>query len=394
MGQRILRREDSRFLVGNGSYVENMDATRRAPCDVRPLPARARADRRRSTPRPRELPGHTGLHGGGRRSRARSSRRRSRDRPADGAALPRQRRRSLRRRHRRRRRHASVAPYGVDAAELVCVDYDPLPAVVDPEQALAGDVLLFPERGHQRLREPSGGARRGSVRRLRRRRLGAPREPALAALPAGGARSCAAVVGDDGRLTLWLSTQTPHQDRHVLAADPRSRATAGVRVVAPDVGGGFGAKRLGVEEVLVSWLARQTARPVRWTETRSENMIAMPHGRAAVLEFTIGGTRDGDVQAYRLRSRAGRRRLSAHRRDPAGLHGADGERRLRDPEDRDRVHGQRRHEHDADRAVPRRRPTGGDTGDRARDGPVRAGARARPRRGAPTQPLRRRTPSR
>ncbi len=113
-------------------------------------------------------------------------------------------------------------------------------------------------------------------------------------------RSCAAVVGDDGRLTLWLSTQTPHQDRDALAMslglDP-----ADVRVVAPDVGGGFGAKLLAVEEILVSWLARRTGRPVRWTETRSENMVAMTHGRAAVLDFTIGGSRDGVVQAYRLR---------------------------------------------------------------------------------------------
>ena len=102
-------------------------------------------------------------------------------------------------------------------------------------------------------------------------------------------RGCAAVVGDDGRLTLWLSTQTPHQDRdelaRILGLEP-----ADVRVVAPDVGGGFGAKMLGVEEVLVAWLARRLGRPVRWAETRSENMIAMPHGRAAMLEFTIGGT--------------------------------------------------------------------------------------------------------
>jgi carbon-monoxide dehydrogenase large subunit len=71
-------------------------------------------------------------------------------------------------------------------------------------------------------------------------------------------------------------------------------------VIGPDVGGGFGAKMLNVEEVLVVWLARRLGRPVRWTETRSESMVALSHGRAARLQFTIGGARDGKVQAYRL----------------------------------------------------------------------------------------------
>ena len=75
-----------------------------------------------------------------------------------------------------------------------------------------------------------------------------------------------------------------------------------VHVIAPDVGGGFGAKMLNAEELLVAWLARKLERPVRWTETRSESMIALPHGRAQRLDFTIGGTRDGRVLAYRLDS--------------------------------------------------------------------------------------------
>jgi len=187
----------------------------------------------------------------------------------------------------------------VDAAELVVVDYDPLPAAVDPEQALAGDALLFPEAGtnvctsHPVERDESlfDGCDAVASGRLVSQRLAAcPLEP----------RACAAAVGDDGRLTLWLSTQTPHQDRDLLALCLGLEPSA-VRVVAPDVGGGFGAKMLAVEEILVSWLALHTGRPVRWAETRSENMIAMNHGRAAVLEFTIGGSRDGTVQAYRLR---------------------------------------------------------------------------------------------
>ena len=74
-------------------------------------------------------------------------------------------------------------------------------------------------------------------------------------------RSAAAEVGPDGRLTAWLSTQAPHQDRDGARRSARARAGA-VRVIGPDVGGGFGAKMLGVEELLIVWLAR-AARPPR-----------------------------------------------------------------------------------------------------------------------------------
>jgi len=189
---------------------------------------------------------------------------------------------------------------GVDAAELVLVDYDPLPAVVDPEAALAGDVLLYPDLGtnvcaSHPVEAPDDALFEGcdvvvSGRLVSQRLAACPLE----------ARGCVAELGEDGRMTLWLSTQTPHLDRHVLGLF-LGLGDEGVRVVAPDVGGGFGAKGLSVETVIVPWLARKTGRPVRWTETRGENMVAMQHGRAAVLEFELGGSRDGDAQAYRLR---------------------------------------------------------------------------------------------
>jgi carbon-monoxide dehydrogenase large subunit len=188
---------------------------------------------------------------------------------------------------------------GADAAELVMVDYDPLPAVVSPHDALKDEVLLFPELGtnvaarsdspehDEKLFDGCDVVVSGTV--VSQRMAPCPLEP----------RSAAAELGPDGRLTAWLSTQTPHQDRMVLAGtlglDPEQ-----VRVVGPDVGGGFGAKMLNVEEVLVAWLALRLGRPMRWTETRSESMVALPHGRAARLEFTLGGTRDGKVLAYRL----------------------------------------------------------------------------------------------
>ena len=72
-------------------------------------------------------------------------------------------------------------------------------------------------------------------------------------------------------------------------------------MIAPDVGGGFGAKAgASAEELLLPWLARRCGRPVRWVETRSENMPAMAHGRAQVQHVAIGGRRDGTIEAYHL----------------------------------------------------------------------------------------------
>ena len=188
---------------------------------------------------------------------------------------------------------------GADAAELVAVDYDPLPVVVSPKDAAKDEVLLFPDVGtnvaavggaperDEKLFDGCDVVVSGTL--VSQRMAACPLEP----------RSAAAEVGPDGRLTAWLSTQMPHQDRLALAGtfglDP-----AQIRVVGPDVGGGFGAKSLNVEEILVVWLARRLGRPVRWTETRSESMVAFSHGRAQELTFTIGADRDGKVQAFRL----------------------------------------------------------------------------------------------
>ena len=112
-------------------------------------------------------------------------------------------------------------------------------------------------------------------------------------------RSAAAAWTADGKLVHWATSQIPHVVHNVLSMiyEP-----ATVRVVTPAVGGGFGAKS-GVhgEELMLGGLAAALQRPVRWTETRSESMQSLEHGRAQHHEITIGGTRDGDVQAYRLK---------------------------------------------------------------------------------------------
>ena len=99
---------------------------------------------------------------------------------------------------------------------------------------------------------------------------------------------------------LFCSTQNVHGVRDALVGS-YGLAAEQIRVVAPDVGGGFGPK-IGAspEDLLLPWLARHAGRPVRWTETRSENLVGMGHGRAQVQTVEIGGRADGTVLAYRL----------------------------------------------------------------------------------------------
>jgi carbon-monoxide dehydrogenase large subunit len=104
----------------------------------------------------------------------------------------------------------------------------------------------------------------------------------------------------DGRLVHYSSCQGAHPARNVLATVYGLPAEE-IRVVVPDVGGGFGSKaRPYPEEVLLGELARRVGRPVRWVETRSEDMVGLGHGRGQIQRVTIGGTRDGRITAYQL----------------------------------------------------------------------------------------------
>jgi aerobic carbon-monoxide dehydrogenase large subunit len=188
---------------------------------------------------------------------------------------------------------------GEDAAEAVLVEYDPLPVVVDPEAALQGGTLLFPEVGTNvalDFRQPLNETLFDECEVVVSQRVTNQR---VAPCPME-VRSGLASWGDDGRLTQWASIQHPHGAKAALCGI-YGLDEGQVRVIAPDVGGGFGAKiGLYPEEYLLPWLARRAGRPVRWTETRSESMTALGHGRGQVQIITIGGRPDGRVLAYRL----------------------------------------------------------------------------------------------
>jgi aerobic carbon-monoxide dehydrogenase large subunit len=195
-----------------------------------------------------------------------------------------------------------------DAAELVSVDYDPLPAVADVEDAATDQVLLFPEAGTNiacRFGPGQPGDGRDSLdgdlfdgcEVVFSQRVVNPR---LAPAPMEVRAAAAAWDTGADRLTAWIPSQGAQLVRGRLA-ERLGWPAEQVRVITPDVGGGFGAKvNVDNEAALVCWLARRLGRPARWVETRSENLIGMTHGRGQVQVVTIGGGRDGVVRAYRL----------------------------------------------------------------------------------------------
>jgi len=193
---------------------------------------------------------------------------------------------------------------GVDAVEAVIVDIDPLEALIDVEAAMMSSTLIYEGAGSNvvfdttvlGIPENTGEAFFAGCevvvtgRFMNQRVAPCPLE----------VRGAAAAWGPDGRLNQWLSTQ------HAQGAGDPLAAANGVdksliRVRTPDVGGGFGAK-IGAygEELLLGVIAKKVGRPVKWRETRSESMVALGHGRAQLQYVTIGGTKAGKVTHYQL----------------------------------------------------------------------------------------------
>ncbi|MET0993838.1 MAG: xanthine dehydrogenase family protein molybdopterin-binding subunit, partial [Mycobacterium sp.] len=193
---------------------------------------------------------------------------------------------------------AETRSIAVDAAELVVIDYDALPAVVEVEDALLDEIVLFPEVGTNvaaRAGEPTDETLFAGCEVVVECRIVQPR---LA--PAPLEVRTATSLWESGRLTQWSCSQGAHGAKanlvRFLGVSPDD-----VRVIVPDVGGGFGAK-VGFypEELLNALFARMLDRPVHWVETRTENLVGMFHGRAQVQHARLGGGRDGTLLAYEL----------------------------------------------------------------------------------------------
>jgi carbon-monoxide dehydrogenase large subunit len=186
-----------------------------------------------------------------------------------------------------------------DAVELIVVDYDPLPVVLDPVAA-AGDgaALLFPEAGSNvAVRVPfESGERSAGDAICVRAVIGNHR---MAAAPLEGNAITAVPDAATGRITAYVSTQFPHALRN-LSAGFLGLEPDDLRLVTPAVGGGFGGKApIDPEYVAVLAVARRLGRPVRWVQSRSENLLTM-HARGHRFEVTLRATREGHVTSVEV----------------------------------------------------------------------------------------------
>jgi carbon-monoxide dehydrogenase large subunit len=187
---------------------------------------------------------------------------------------------------------AGTREQAVDAAAAVAVHYDPMPVLVDSTAALQpGATLVHPDNGDNRAFDfevGDDGALEGADVVVRARFV----NQRLAAVPMEGNAVVAEPDGEGG-ITMWTSTQVPFEVR-TQVAEALGLPEANVRVIAGDVGGAFGAKLMTYpEQSVIATLARKLDLPVRWFEYRSENMVAMTHGRGHVQSVALGAKADG-----------------------------------------------------------------------------------------------------
>ena len=190
----------------------------------------------------------------------------------------------------------------LDAAELVDIEYEPLPAVVDPIAALADTAPLVEPAWGDNLALAVKAAKGDPDRAFAEAPVVLDEEFAsqrYVASPLETRGLQASVDAVTGTLTVWASTQTSHVLRDRLSACLKLPAER-IRVIACDVGGGFGQKGVqSVEDMLVAFAALELGRTVRWIEQRSENLVAAPHAREQIHRISVAATEEGRILGLR-----------------------------------------------------------------------------------------------
>jgi carbon-monoxide dehydrogenase large subunit len=195
-----------------------------------------------------------------------------------------------------------------DAAEAVYVEYEELPHVTEPQQAVAGSAALLcdeaPDNIAAEMRHGDAAAAQAAFAQAAHRvrlEIVNQRVAALAIEP----RSVLAWVAQDGRLTLRMSTQMPSGVRNSLCNDIFGWPREQVRVTVGDVGGGFGMKTgIYPEDAAVAWCGRQLQRPVKWIAERGEEFLSSAHGRDVRTLAELALAADGRILALRVHSLA------------------------------------------------------------------------------------------
>ena len=296
LGNRVLRLEDPTLVTGAGKYVDDLDAVAAAHVVFVRSPIAHGTVRSVDVEGARGMPGVLGVYHAGGDDLGLS--------PFQGFPLvPESFNRPVFAKERVRYVGdilaavvAKTASQAADAAEAVVVDIDPLPPVVSAVAGLGSDApLLFPEAGSNVCFATALGADEdplegadvvAELEMVSQRLAGAPMEP----------NGCLMVPGEpSGGMTCWISHQAPHSV-HPALAGVLGLEQGAVRVVCPWVGGGFGPKAAVYVEYLVAALAAQRlGQPVKWVETRSEDMVTLVHGRDYTMTAKLGLSRDGKI---------------------------------------------------------------------------------------------------
>jgi carbon-monoxide dehydrogenase large subunit len=189
-----------------------------------------------------------------------------------------------------------------DALELIEVDYEPLPVVLSPADALAeGSPVLYEDwpDNTAHVNQWAGGDAAAALERADVVVTETFHSGRMYGLPLEG--RAVSAVADGDTLTVWSSTQSPHQVRRSVAESLRLPQHQ-VRVITPDIGGGFGLKGAPYgEDTLVAYLARRTGRPVVWVEDRAETVVASSHARDITFTVEMGFLADGTISGLRAR---------------------------------------------------------------------------------------------
>jgi carbon-monoxide dehydrogenase large subunit len=196
-----------------------------------------------------------------------------------------------------------------DAAELVDIDYDELPAALDLKEAAEDMVLAHPDLGTNKsafwkfdsAEAGTGGNVDEAIGKARADGIVIEREYRQQRLIPAFMEPRSTVVDPTGeQITMWSATQIPHILKFLLAA-VTGVSEAKIRVIAPDVGGGFGGKLQTTPEEFITFLvARQVGKPVKYTETRSESLMAAHHGRDQWQKLTLAAEKDGTVTGFKV----------------------------------------------------------------------------------------------
>src|SRR2546429_1411561 len=315
IGQSVRRKEDYRFLIGAGQYTDDVNPPHHTHAYFLRSPHAHAKIRKTDTSKAKAAPGVVGIYTGADLTGVNglpcgwlitgTDGQPMKEPPhpvlaqgkvryvGDGIALV----------------IAETPDQAKDAAELIDVDYEVLPAVVNVVDALKpGAPQIHDEAPGNKCYTWAIGdksavdaafAKAAHVTKLdivNNRLVPNAIEPRAAV---------ASYSRADDSYTLYVANQNPHVERLLMTAFVLGLPESKVRVIAPDVGGGFGSKiYLYAEDVVVTWAARQLARPVKWTSDRSEAFVSDAHGRDHITTAELALDKDGKFLAMRVRTTA------------------------------------------------------------------------------------------